>query len=78
MFAVVGQDVDLNQLEVETDVAQAEVEQSRSLRALEEQRRRAAEVGQSIAALDAQIANARENVEALESLRQVTPGRARG
>ena len=74
MFAVVGQDVDLNQLEVKTDIAQAEVEQSQSLRALEERRKRAADAGQSTAALDAQIANARENVEALESLRQVTPG----
>ena len=74
MFAVVGQDVDFNQLEVKTDIARAEVEQSQSLRALEERRKRAADAGQSTAALDAQIATARENVEALESLRRVTPG----
>jgi hypothetical protein len=77
MFAVVGQSVDLNQLEIKTDIADASADETERLRALEARRARAAETGQSTAQLDAEIAGARENVEALGRIRQVPDSVAR-
>jgi hypothetical protein len=73
LFAVVGQSVDLDQLDVRTNVAEARVEEEEKLRQLEARRDRAAQAGEATAALDAEIAQAKENVEALEKIGAVTP-----
>lgn len=75
MFAVVAQSLDFNQVKFKTDVAEAKTEQTKRLRTLEARRARAAEAGQPTGAIDAEIRAARENVEGLEAIRQVTPGR---
>ena len=74
MFAVVGQSLDFNQIKFKTNVAEAKAEQTKLLRTLEARRARAAQAGQPTGALDAEIRAARENVEGLEAIRQVTPG----
>lgn len=73
LFAVVGQNVDLEQLDVRTNVAEARVDQEKRLRELEARRDQAAKAGQPTAALEAEIADARENVEALRAVRDVAP-----
>ena len=73
MFAVVGQSLDFNQIKFKTDVADARAEQSKQLRSLETRRARAAAAGQPTAALDSQIVAARNNVEGLDAIGQVTP-----
>jgi hypothetical protein len=77
MFAVIGQDVDLNQLEIKTDVAEASADENERLRSLEARRAEAVEAGQPTGRLDAEIAGARENVEALGRIRQVPDSVAR-
>lgn len=74
LFAVVGQNVNLDQLKIKTNVAEAEAEQSERVRALEARRARAAAAGQPTAPIDAEIAAARENVEALDRIGRATPG----
>lgn len=73
MFAVIGQNVDLNQLEIQTNVAEAKAEQERAIRVLEARRASAIEAGQPTAALEAKIASARENARALGSIGRATP-----
>ena len=74
MFAVVGQSLDFNQVKFKTNVAEAKAEQTKLLRSLEDRRARAVDAGQPTGGLDAEIRAARENVEGLDAIREVTPG----
>ena len=72
MFAVVGQNIDFDQAKVTTSASEARTEESEKLEALEAQRKRAADAGRPTAALDAEIASTKENVEAFDAIGRAT------
>ena len=73
MFAILTSTLNLNSLTVKSNVSEARIEEAQKISALEQRREQAEKTGQPTGRLDAEIANARDNLEALEAIASATP-----
>ncbi|MEO7601675.1 MAG: DUF3667 domain-containing protein [Sphingomicrobium sp.] len=73
MFAVLTSTLNLNSLNVKSNVSEARSEEARKIRSLEERRDQAEKSGQLTGQFDDGIASARDDLEALDAIAVATP-----